>query len=59
MKYGEIKMGDKNKNKELWVCKYCGYKSDKETLIEQQYMFELKNKITVCECPHCDCQQEV
>ena len=54
-------MGEKKKNrsKELWSCVYCGYKSDKETLKEQQYMIELKNGITVCECPRCDSQQEV
>lgn len=51
-------MGEKKKQRELWTCIYCNYKSDKETLLEQGYMYELKNGVTVCECPRCDSQQQ-
>ena len=54
-------MGEKRKklNLEYWTCIYCGYKNSKETLVEQGYMFQTKNDIEVCECPRCNCQQEV
>ena len=61
IKLGDLYMGEKRdkNNREFWTCIYCGYKNNKETLVEQGYMFKVKNDIEVCECPRCNCQQEV
>lgn len=50
-------MSNKFKNKNWFICKYCGYHADEESLRDGLYITDVSKETTVVECPKCGMQQ--